>query len=56
MRDRLVQVDADAKLLEASTETLFQFLLQLLVVIVVKHSSRITVTEGLETVFFAEKV
>ena len=37
--DKMVKINVDTKYLEASTETIFQYILQLIVVLVVKNSS-----------------
>jgi len=50
--DKLLQIVVDTKYLEASTETFFQNVLQLLVVLAVALATRVEVTPGLETVFF----
>ena len=51
--DRLIRIAVDAKHLESSTETVFQYILQLMVVLVVANATQTDVTEGLETVFFS---
>ena len=38
-RDKMLGIVVDTKYLEASTETIFQYILQLIVVLVVKNSS-----------------
>ena len=52
-RDKLLQIATDAKHLESSTETIFQYILQLMVVLVVANASQTDVTQGLEKVFFS---
>lgn len=45
-RDKILRVIVDAKHLEASTETIFQYLLQLFVLLVGRNSLKTTVNEG----------
>ena len=43
VHDRLLRIVVDTKYLEASTETIFQYILQLMVVLVVSNSTRVQV-------------
>ena len=48
-RDKMLGIVVDTKYLEASTETIFQYILQLIVVLVVKNSSVGKATQNILT-------
>jgi hypothetical protein len=52
-RDKLLGIAVDAKYLESSTETIFQYILQLIVVLVVANATQTSVADGFENVFFS---
>ncbi|TRY62730.1 hypothetical protein TCAL_16595 [Tigriopus californicus] len=53
-RDEFFAIIVDAKNLEASTETIFQYILQFMVLLVVRLALGTIVTDGIEKIFFSQ--